>query len=289
MDSNKKFKLLGFNHSGELSANVMVLSTGKTINMNLKELVDSEISDDLSRHELNALYKKLYSGKEITTAYEIADRNERSWYAYLLISVALSVIYIFSNIAGSKPIFVPWLNMVVPTAIFIYPLTFILVDILNEFYGLRLARRTIFIAFFSNLFFVLSLWCTSLTPSLPEWEFGKTYNGIVESIMSVLVASSLAYLISENINAWVLHKIKILTKSRYLFIRVITSTVTASAVDSVIFCTVAFYNVLSVDVIKVMIMSQLLIKVVYAVLGVGPIYGTRRLFRTYINAIPARN
>ncbi|WP_192458884.1 queuosine precursor transporter [Musicola keenii] len=289
MDSNKKFKLLGFNHCGELSANVMVLSTGKTISMNLKELVDSEISDDLSRHELNALYKKLYSGKEITTAYEIADRNERSWYAYLLISVALSVIYIFSNIAGSKPIFVPWLNMVVPTAIFIYPLTFILVDILNEFYGLRLARRTIFIAFFSNLFFVLSLWCTSLTPSLPEWEFGKTYNGIVENIMSVLVASSLAYLISENINAWVLHKIKILTKSRYLFIRVITSTVTASAVDSVIFCTVAFYNVLSVDVIKVMIMSQLLIKVVYAVLGVGPIYGTRRLFRTYINAIPARN
>ncbi|GAB7200663.1 hypothetical protein OS12_21050 [Dickeya oryzae] len=94
--------------------------------------------------------------------------------------------------------------------------------------------------FFSNVFFVISLWCTTLIPSLPEWELGKTYNGITESIMSVLVASSLAYLISENINAWVLHKIKIMTKSRYLFIRVITSTVTASAVDSVIFCTIAF-------------------------------------------------
>ncbi|GAB7200664.1 hypothetical protein DZS_37870 [Dickeya ananatis] len=58
MDANKKFKLLGFNHSGELSANIMVLSTGKMIHMDLKELVDSEISDDLSRHELNALYKK---------------------------------------------------------------------------------------------------------------------------------------------------------------------------------------------------------------------------------------
>lgn len=87
--------------------------------------------------------------------------------------------------------------------------------------------------------------------------------------MAVLVTSSLAYLISENINAWVLHKIKILTKSRYLFIRVITSTVTASAVDSVIFCTIAFYNVLSFDVIRTMILSQFLIKVVYAVLGVG--------------------
>ncbi|MBP2847830.1 MULTISPECIES: queuosine precursor transporter [Dickeya] len=289
MDANKKFKLLGFNHSGELSANIMVLSTGKMIHMDLKELVDSEISDDLSRHELNALYKKLYAGKDITTAYDLSDRNERSWYAYLLITVMLSVIYIFSNVAGSKPIFIPSLNMVVPTAIFIYPFTFILVDILNEFYGLRLARRTIYVAFFSNVFFVISLWCTTLIPSLPEWELGKTYNGITESIMSVLVASSLAYLISENINAWVLHKIKIMTKSRYLFIRVITSTVTASAVDSVIFCTIAFYNVLSFDVIRTMILSQFLVKVVYAVLGVGPIYGTRRLFRKYIHAVPARN
>ncbi len=95
MDANKKFKLLGFNHSGELSANIMVLSTGKMIHMDLKELVDSEISDDLSRHELNALYKKLYAGKDITTAYDLSDRNERSWYAYLLITVMLSVIYIF--------------------------------------------------------------------------------------------------------------------------------------------------------------------------------------------------
>ncbi|WKV52286.1 queuosine precursor transporter [Dickeya fangzhongdai] len=291
MDANRKFKLLGFNHSGELSANIMVLSTGKMIHMDLKELVDSEISDDLSRHELNALYKKLYSGKDITTAYDISDRNERSWLAYLIITAALCVIYIFSTVSGVKPIFIPALNLVVPPAVFVYPLTFILVDILNEFYGLRLARRTILIAFFFHLAFVLGLWVTSLIPGLPEWEYSKTYSGIVESMMAVLVASSLAYLISENINAWVLHKIKILTKSRYLFIRVITSTVTASAVDSVIFCTIAFYNVLSFDVIRTMILSQFLIKVVYAVLGVGPIYGTRRLFRKYIHAVPvpARN
>ncbi|MFP1885618.1 queuosine precursor transporter [Lonsdalea quercina] len=288
MESNRKFKLLGFNHSGELSANIMVLATGKTISMDLKELVDNEISDDFSRHELNALYKKLYNSKDITTVYDISDRNDRSWHAYLLISIALSVIYIFSTIAGVKPVFVPALKMVVPPAVFVYPITFILVDILNEFYGLKLARRTIFITFFANLAFVLGLWVTSLIPGLPQWEYDRTYNGIVHSIMAVLVASSLAYLVSENVNAYVLYKIKIMTKSRYLFIRVITSTITASAVDSVIFCTVAFYNVLSFDVIKTMILSQFMIKVVYAVLGVGPIYGTRKLFRRYINAAPAR-
>lgn len=84
-----------------------------------------------------------------------AQRSPRTlWYAYLIITVALSVIYIFSTLCGVKPIQIPVLNLITPPAIFIYPLTFILVDILNEFYGLRLARRTIIISFIANLTFV---------------------------------------------------------------------------------------------------------------------------------------
>ncbi|ANS44811.1 queuosine precursor transporter [Serratia inhibens] len=289
MESNKKFKLLGFTRHGTLAANVMVLATGKTITMGLNELADSDISEDLSRHELQALYRKIYGNNQQQTAYELSDRHERSWYAYLIITVALSVIYIFSTLCGVKPIQIPALNLITPPAIFIYPLTFILVDILNEFYGLRLARRTIIISFMANLIFVLGVWATTLVPSIPQWEFSKTYDGIVHSIMAVLVASSAAYLISENVNSYLLCKIKELTNSRYLFVRVITSTVVASAIDSVVFCTLAFYNVLSWDIIKTMILSQFLIKVVYALVGVGPIYAARSLFNRYINTDLARS
>jgi uncharacterized integral membrane protein (TIGR00697 family) len=289
MEPNQKFKLLGFTRHGTLAANVMILATGKTITMGLNELADSEISEDLSRHELQALYRKIYGNNQQQTAYEISDRHERSWYAYLIITVALSVIYIFSTLCGVKPIQIPALNLITPPAIFIYPLTFILVDILNEFYGLRLARRTIIISFMANLIFVLGVWVTTLVPSIPQWEFSKTYDGIVHSIMAVLVASSAAYLISENVNSYLLCKIKELTNSRYLFVRVITSTVVASAIDSVVFCTLAFYNVLSWDIIKTMILSQFLIKVVYALVGVGPIYAARSLFNRYINTDHARS
>ncbi|NLU16609.1 MAG: queuosine precursor transporter [Serratia liquefaciens] len=289
MEPNQKFKLLGFTRHGTLAANVMILATGKTITMGLNELADSEISEDLSRHELQALYRKIYGNNQQQTAYELSDRHERSWYAYLIITVALSVIYIFSTLCGVKPIQIPALNLITPPAIFIYPLTFILVDILNEFYGLRLARRTIIISFMANLIFVLGVWVTTLVPSIPQWEFSKTYDGIVHSIMAVLVASSAAYLISENVNSYLLCKIKELTNSRYLFVRVITSTVVASAIDSVVFCTLAFYNVLSWDIIKTMILSQFLIKVVYALVGVGPIYAARSLFNRYINNDHARS
>ncbi|WJV55006.1 queuosine precursor transporter [Prodigiosinella aquatilis] len=289
MRSNRKFKLLGFNYRGGFSANIMVLATGETINMDLKKLADSEISEDLSRHELNALYKNLYRGKDITTTYAMSDRHDRSWHVYVLISIALTVILIFSIIAGVKPVYIPILKMIVPSAGFVYPITFILMDILNEFYGLKLARQTIIISFFFVFFFILALWITSLIPSLPQWEYGHTYNGIIHSMMVVLVASFLAYLVSENVNSYVLYKIKLLTKSKYLFIRVITSTVIASALDSIIFCTLAFYNVLSFEIIKEMILSQFLIKVVYAVLGVGPIYGAGKLFRSYINTFMENN
>ncbi|CAI0797946.1 queuosine precursor transporter [Serratia ficaria] len=289
MEPNQKFKLLGFTRHGTIAANVMVLATGKTITMGLNELADSEISEDLSRHELQALYRKLYGNNQQQTAYELSDRHERSWYAYLIITVALSVIYIFSTLCGVKPVQIPVLNLITPPAIFIYPLTFILVDILNEFYGLRLARRTIIISFMANLIFVLGVWVTTLVPAIPQWEYSETYNGIVHSIMAVLVASSAAYLISENVNSYLLCKIKELTNSRYLFVRVITSTVVASAIDSVVFCTLAFYNVLSWDIIKTMILSQFMIKVVYALVGVGPIYAARSLFNRYINTDLARS
>lgn len=283
MEKNKKYKLLGFTRSDVITANVMVLATGKHISIGLQDLESSEITDDFNRNELKALYRRLYGDTNTITSYDLGDRHERSWYAYLIISIALTVIYILSTVSGVKPILIPVVNFVVPPAIFFYPLSFILVDIINEFYGLRMARKTIFISFISNILFVTGLWLTSILPGLSDWELNSSYTTFVESIIAVLFASSAAYLISENINSMILCKIKEMTNSRYLFIRVITSNVIASAIDSIIFCALAFHNILSVDTIKTMIISIFIIKLGYALVGVGPIYATRELFRRYIN------
>jgi len=282
---NLKYKLLGFLFGEIITARVLVLSTGKVIAMPLKELDDSEISDDLNPHEIKALHKKLYMHHNITTEYEMSDRNERSWYAYFSISLALAVIYILSTVSGVKPVHLSTFNLIIPPAIFFYPLTFILVDILNEFYGLKMTRRTIIISFIANILFVGGLWMSTLLPDLKEWPHDQAYRYFIHNIIAVLLASSLAYLISENINSWLLCKIKVLTNSRYLFVRVITSSVCAAAIDSIIFCSIAFYGVLSLPTIKAMIVSQFIIKLIYAVSGVFPIYGTRKLFRKFIHTV----
>lgn len=283
MDYNKKYKLIGFSRSDIITANVMIIATGKSISIGLSELESSIITEDFNRNELKILYRRLYSEADTVTAYEMGDRHERSWYAYLIITLILSVVYILCTVTGVKPVHLPLMNFIIPPAIFLYPISFILVDILNEFYGLKMARRTIFISFFANMIFVAGLWLTSTIPALPEWGLTEPYTSFVNSIISVLLASSVSYLVSENINSFLLCKIKELTNSRYLFIRVITSTAIASVLDSIIFCMLAFYNVLSMEIIKTMIISQTIIKLFYAVIGVGPIYATRELFRRYIN------
>lgn len=289
MKTNKKYKLIGFNRADTTTANVMILSTGKHISIGLQDLESSEIADDFSKNELKALYRRFYGDKTTTTSYELSDRHERSWYAYLIISVALTVIYILSTVSGVKPILIPVVHLIAPPAIFFYPLSFVLVDIINEFYGLRMARRTIFISLVSNILFVFGLWVTSLLPGLKEWELNASYRQFAENIIAVLFASSAAYLISENVNSMILCKIKELTNSRYLFIRVITSNVIASAIDSIIFCSLAFYNILSIETIKTMILSLFIIKLIYALVGVLPIYATRALFRKYIHKPETEN
>ncbi|ATW33636.1 MULTISPECIES: queuosine precursor transporter [Candidatus Williamhamiltonella] len=283
MSFNNKFKLLGFTRSPDLAAKIMVLSTGKTITMGVNQLANSEIADDLNKNEIRALCRKIYGEKNVKTAYEIGDRNERSWNAYMFISMMLTIVFIYSNVTGIKPVKLDVFNLIVPAAIFIYPVTFILVDILNEFYGLRMARKSIFMAFFVNVVFVFFLWTTTKMPTLPMWALSDSYNSMMTGILSVLFASSLSYLISENINSYLLWKIKILTHSRFLFIRVITSTVFAALIDSILFITVAFYGLLDLNTIKIMIISQFCIKLIYAVLGTFPIYGTRWLFNNYIH------
>ncbi|MGJ0638593.1 queuosine precursor transporter [Xenorhabdus bovienii] len=285
MSGNQKYKLLGFSRSSDaIRANIMILSTGKSISILLQELESSQVSEDLNRHELKEVYRRIYGSADTVTAYDLTDRHERSWFAYLVIAFSLAVIYIFCTITGIKPVSIPSINMVIPSAIFFYPLTFILVDILNEFYGLRLARKAILFSFIANILFVLGLIFTAALPGLKEWGLEGAYTEIVHSIAAVLVASSIAYIVSENVNSWLLCKIKELTNSRYLFIRVITSTTVAAALDSIIFCTLAFYNTLDADTIKSIIFSQFIIKLAYAIVGVEPIYGTRALFKKYINA-----
>ncbi len=261
----------------------MVISTGKIIKIKIGEVLRSEIIDNLSKGEIKDIYRKYYSGGSAPTTYEMNDRNERSWMIYVALNVLLLSLYIFTNIAATKLVYLQSFDIVIPPAVFLYPLTFLVVDLLNETYGFRLARRALLFAFSSNALIVLLMNGVIYLPGLPGWKLDAPYAEVVTQVSSVLVASSASFLFSEYVNSYLLCRIKELTNSRFLFLRVFFSTFFAVIIDSILFCFIAFYGAMQNSDILNMAYAQIAIKMCFAVFNVFPAYGARSLFKKYIS------
>ncbi len=260
----------------------MILASGKHASYPLEDILNTEVADDLSPREIKEICRKLYTPKGFQGSYDIKDRKESYWLTFTVIIAILSAVFTLSNITGVKPIQLSD-GFIIPFAIFLYPISFILVDMLNEFYGLRYARMAILISTVINALMLIVLNFSSYAPTITGWDtMNQSYKVIVHSINSVFLASMLSYFVSENVNAYLLQKIKYLTNAKLLFVRVFFSTFFASIIDSAIFIFMAFSGVLSHDVLMSMFICQVIVKTTYAIFGIGPIYFCRSLFTKYI-------
>ncbi|AIC22153.1 MULTISPECIES: queuosine precursor transporter [Pseudomonas] len=278
---NSKYKLLGFENNKSLAV-IMIIATGKVIKIKLSEVLNSEIMENLNKMEVKNIYKKFYSQGGALTAYDLNDRHESSWMIYIILNLLLFTFYIFTSIAATKPIYLESLGIIITPGTFLYPLTFLIVDLLNENFGLRLARKAIFFAFASNAMIIILLYGSTFLPGLPGWKLDTPYNDVIIHVSSVLVASSVSFLVSENINSYLLCKIKELTNSRFLFLRIFLSTLFAVIIDSFVFCYIAFYGSMQNNDILNMIYVQIAIKVCFAFFNILPAYGARSLFKRYM-------
>ena len=130
--------------------------------------------------------------------------------------------------------------VMLPAAIFVFPLSYIFGDVLTEVYGYRWSRRVIWLGFLSNLIFVIFVWLGQILPPAPFWEGQASYETILGYTPRLLVASFCGYLAGEFVNSFVLAKMKIITKGKWLWSRTITSTFAGQGLDTAIFITIAF-------------------------------------------------
>ena len=131
-------------------------------------------------------------------------------------------------------------SVILPAAIFIFPLNYIFGDILTEVYGYRMTRKVIWLGFICNLIFVIFAWVGQILPPAPFWEKQEAYESILGYTPRLLAASFSGYLVGEFVNSFVLSKMKILTRGRWLWSRTIGSTILGQGLDTSIFITLAF-------------------------------------------------
>jgi len=127
-----------------------------------------------------------------------------------------------------------------PAAVIIFPISYILGDILTEVYGYRIARRIIWSAFLANALAVGGIVAAEQLPAAPFWGNQGAYEAILGQTWRIVSASFAAFLAGEFANAMVLSRMKLATNGRFLWMRTIGSTVIGQGLDSAIFITIAF-------------------------------------------------
>jgi uncharacterized integral membrane protein (TIGR00697 family) len=163
----------------------------------------------------------------------------------LVIIIALFITcLITANIIAVKVISLKifTLELLLPAAVFVFPLSYIFGDVLTEVYGYRVARRVIWLGFFCNLIFVFFAWVGQLLPAADFWGDQGAYQSILGVAPRILGASVCGYLVGEFANSFVLSRMKVLTQGRWLWSRTIGSTVVGQGLDTAIFITLAFIN-----------------------------------------------
>jgi uncharacterized integral membrane protein (TIGR00697 family) len=131
-------------------------------------------------------------------------------------------------------------GVVLPAGIIIFPLSYLFGDILTEVYGYAQTRRVIWLGFFCNLLMVVAIRVGQALPAAGFWTGQGAYEQILGFTPRLLGASFAAYLVGEFANSYVLAKLKIATKGRWLWTRTIGSTIVGQGLDSAIFITLAF-------------------------------------------------
>jgi uncharacterized integral membrane protein (TIGR00697 family) len=182
--------------------------------------------------------------------------------ALLVLAALFVTVLITSNLIAVKLVNFGG-GWVLPAAIIVFPLSYLLGDVLTEVYGYGTARRIIWLGFACNLLFVLvASVAVRLPAAIPDVE--QPFARILGQTPRILAASFAAYLVGEFANAFVLARMKVLTEGRWLWTRTIGSTLIGQGLDSAIFITLAFAGTGGLPLVPI-ILRQWAIKTVYEV------------------------
>jgi len=182
----------------------------------------------------------------------------RSYKYFDLILGVFVAVLIISNIASTKILLLGPFNFDGGTILF--PLAYIFGDILTEVYGYQKSRRVIWVGFGSTLLMSVVLIIVGKLPPAPVWVNQEAYDKILGQTPRIVIASLIAYFAGEFSNSYVLAKMKIWTKGKWLWTRTIGSTLVGEGVDTLLFVTIAFFSAIPNELLVAVIISNYIFK-----------------------------
>jgi len=164
---------------------------------------------------------------------------------FAILTALTTTVLIVSNLASTKMFDFFGTGLVWDGGAILFPVSYVLGDVITEFYGFKGAKKVIWTAFAMNLIAVFALFIVQLLPPGTGWENQLAYETIIGFMPRIVAGSLIAFVSGQILNAYVFVKIKEITKGKYLWQRAIGSSFVGNLVDTVIFTTIAFIGTIS--------------------------------------------
>ena len=182
---------------------------------------------------------------------------------FMFAGILFAICLLISNILATKIILIG--SWAAPAGVLIFPIAYIINDVIVEVWGYKKARLIIWSGFAVNLLAALFFTLAIVVPAAPFWQNQSAFSTILGSTPRIIIASLLAYLTGSFLNAFVMSKVKVLMKGKDFSVRAILSTLVGETADSMIFITIAFAGSMPFNVLIGMIFTQACIKTVYEI------------------------
>lgn len=183
---------------------------------------------------------------------------------YDLVLGAFVCIMLCSNIIGAGKVFTV-AGASFGAGILFFPISYIFGDVLTEVYGYAASRRVVWAGFGAMVFASFTCWLVVALPPAEGWPNQAAYETVFGATWRIVFGSLFAFCFGEFCNSYVMAKMKILTKGRHLWSRIIGSTVIGEGVDTLIFYPLAFYGTWSDSLLLRVMASSYALKVTWEV------------------------
>lgn len=183
---------------------------------------------------------------------------------FMVAGLLFTVCLIIANIIAQKTITVFGLSAT--AGILVFPISYIVNDLIAEVWGYRKARLMIWYGFLMNFFVVIIFQLSIIIPGNDFFGHQDAYAQVLGASARITIASFLAFLVGSFVNAWVMSRMKIAQRGKGFSIRAVVSTFAGEGIDSLIFFFIAFVGLMPMPVLLKLTLHVAIIKTAYEIL-----------------------
>ena len=184
---------------------------------------------------------------------------------FMVCGLVFTVCLIVANIVSQKLIIIGGIE--VTAGLLIFPITYIINDLIAEVWGYRKMRLIIWYGFLMNFFAVLIFRISIWAPGSIHFQHQEAFAIVLKNTERIVVASFIAFLFGSFLNAYVMSKMKIIQRGRHFSIRAVVSTIIGEGADSLVFFTIAFSGILHHRALLMLIITQTVLKTGYEIIA----------------------